>query len=127
MDSLAIGAQIRHWAEQLAEKSIQPKQGMGFLCWNDLVALGLYRRLEAAGLRPGRDVAVVGVDNFFSEAAYPPLASIGFNSEKLGEAAVETAMSVFEQARSGRRRSETPLIEVPARLIVRESLGLSRS
>jgi len=117
--------EIDFWASQIVDSGHTPKAGMGFVCWNDLLALGLYQRLSAAQLVPGRDVAVVGFDNHFAEAALPPLASIGFNAEKLGEAAVEMALSVLEARKNGKRLRKMPAAEVSARLLLRESMKLS--
>lgn len=123
--SFTVGEEIAHFATQLASSGFTPQRKMGFLCWNDLVALGLYEFLKAYKLVPGKDVSVVGFDNHFAEAALPPLASIGFNAEKLGEAAVEMAISVLEQRKNGKRMRTIPVVEVPARLIRRASLGLA--
>jgi len=118
-------AEIAYWDSLIAQSGFVPKRKLGFLCWNDLVALGLYKHLNSLNLMPGRDVAVVGFDNHFAEAALPPLASIGFNAEKMGEAAVEMAVSILEQRRTGKRLRQTPVAEVPARLLMRASLNLS--
>jgi len=117
--------EIAHWASQIKELRTQPKKKMGFLCWNDLIALGLYRQLAAKGLVPGTDVAVVGFDNHFAGAAWPPLASIGFNAEKLGEAAVEIALDILDQRKNRKRVRVPAAVEVPARLLMRRSLSKS--
>jgi len=118
-----IESEISYWASQIRELRTQPEKNMGFLCWNDLIALGLYRELDIRELVPGKEVAVVGFDNHFAGAAWPSLASIGFNAEKLGEAAVEIALEILDQRKKGKQVDAAKTVEVPARLLMRSSLG----
>lgn len=87
---------------------------------NDLVALGLIRRLTEAGLRVPEDVAVVGYDDtagadFFS----PPLTTIRQPFEAVGQRAV----NVVVEAMTG--RSPANVLIVPT-LVIRESSGARR-
>lgn len=89
-------------------------------CFNDLLALGAMRALHEAGRRIPDDVAVIGFDNT-EEArfAIPSLTSIAPDKEKIGELAVSFLLGRID----GTRTSQPDRVEVPFRLIMRESTG----
>jgi len=89
-------------------------------CYNDLLALGAMRALHEAGLRIPEDVAVVGFDNI-EEArfAIPSLTTIAPDKQQMGEMAVSFLLGRIEGARTGAPER----VEVPFRLLVRESTG----
>lgn len=121
-----VQAEIEHWHSDIAASKVQFQKGAAYVCWNDLLALGLYTHLQSAGLRPGREVAVVGMDNSFAEAALPPLASISFDHFGVGKAVVELAMEYSELShRNAPLPKPYKSIAVEAVLVDRPSLGLS--
>ncbi len=89
-------------------------------CFNDLLALGAMRALHEAGRRIPDDVAVIGFDDI-EEArfAIPSLTTIAPDKEKIGELAVSFLLGRID----GTRTSQPDRVEVPFRLIVRESTG----
>lgn len=93
-------------------------------CFNDLLALGAIRALHEAGLRIPEDVAVVGFDDI-EEASFstPSLTTIAPDKEKLGELAVSFLLERIKGTRNGPGER----IDVPFRLVVREStMGAGR-
>ena len=89
-------------------------------CFNDLLALGAMRALHEAGRRIPDDVAVIGFDDI-EEArfAIPSLTTIAPDKEMIGELAVSFLLGRID----GTRTSQPERVEVPFRLIVRESTG----
>lgn len=58
------------------------------LCFNDVLAAGLMAGLRRAGCEPGRDLAVVGLDDLpLAELTYPPLTSVAMNAPEIGRRA----------------------------------------
>lgn len=63
---------------------------------NDLAAIGAIDALISAGLKPGKDVAVVGFDNTsLSQAPILALTSVNPHSTQLGEKAAELALRLI--------------------------------
>lgn len=117
--------EIASWGAAIRNYGLEFRANSGYVCWNDMLALGLYGALRDAGLEPGRGAAVVGIDNQISEVALPPLASVGFNSARLGEVSVAEAIRCLRDYAEDEPPERFEPVEVPARLFVRESLGLS--
>ncbi len=87
-------------------------------CFNDLLAFGAVRTLQEAGLRVPEDVAVVGIDDIEeSRYAFPSLTTISPDKQKIGELAVKLLLERIHGSRTGSPEH----IEVPFRLVVRES------
>jgi DNA-binding LacI/PurR family transcriptional regulator len=89
-------------------------------CFNDLLALGALRTLHEAGCRIPDDVAVIGFDDIEeSSFATPSLTTIAPDKEQMGELAVSFLLGRI----AGTRTGPGERVEVPFRLIVRESTG----
>jgi DNA-binding LacI/PurR family transcriptional regulator len=87
-------------------------------CFNDLLALGALRALHEAGRRVPEDVAVTGFDDI-EEARFatPSLTTIAPDKEQMGALAVSFLLGRI----AGTRTGPPERVEVPFRLIVRES------
>lgn len=97
-----------------------PEMPTAVFAANDLMALGLLRRLHEAGLRVPQDVAVVGYDDsagsdFFS----PPLTTIRQPFDLVGERAMSVLIKTIEGS------APANMLILPT-LIVRESSGAAR-
>lgn len=87
------------------------------VCHNDLVALGALLALTHLGLEPGRDCAVIGVDDIEEAAlAEPALSSIATHPEAIGRAAAELALRRIRAPEAARER-----IVLAAPLEIRDS------
>ncbi|HVF91445.1 MAG TPA: LacI family DNA-binding transcriptional regulator [Blastocatellia bacterium] len=87
------------------------------LAANDMMALGVMRECQAAGLRIPQDMSLIGFDDIaFAALADPPLTTISLPRTELGRKAVEALMMTIE-------RPNHPGIEIhiPTHLITRGS------
>jgi len=68
-----------------------PLPPTAIFCGNDRTAWGAYRALEALGLRPGRDIAVVGFDNhdMLAPNLDPALTTIALPYEQMARQALQ--------------------------------------
>jgi DNA-binding LacI/PurR family transcriptional regulator len=90
-------------------------------CFNDLLALGAMHTLREAGWRIPDDVAVIGVDDLEeSRFVTPSLTTIAEDKERIGELAVSFLLGRIDGTRTG----PPERVEVPFRLIVRQSTGV---
>jgi DNA-binding LacI/PurR family transcriptional regulator len=90
-------------------------------CFNDLLALGAMHSLREAGWRIPDDVAVIGVDDLEeSRFVTPSLTTIAADKERIGELAVSFLLGRIDGTRTG----PPERVEVPFRLIVRQSTGV---
>jgi DNA-binding LacI/PurR family transcriptional regulator len=93
---------------------------------NDLLAIGVMRRLAARSVRVPEDVSVAGFDDIFAaELCTPSLTTLGGAHADLGRAAVELLL----EAASGPRAagSAVPQLVLPSQLILRNSTGAAPS
>jgi DNA-binding LacI/PurR family transcriptional regulator len=89
-------------------------------CFNDLLGLGAMHTLREAGWRIPDDVAVIGVDDLEeSRFVTPSLTTIAADKERIGELAVSFLLGRIDGTRTG----PAERVEVPFRLIVRQSTG----
>jgi LacI family transcriptional regulator len=94
-----------------------------FACYNDIVAMGATRALNARGIMPGRDIAVVGFDDI-AAAAYnaPPLTTVSADTREMGVRCAESLLGLLR-----REDPESLSYAGDSRLIVRESCGAGRA
>jgi LacI family transcriptional regulator, repressor for deo operon, udp, cdd, tsx, nupC, and nupG len=92
------------------------------VCHNDVLAIGLMRRLADRGVHVPQDVSVVGFDNIFgADFCNPPLTTLAERTEDAGARAVEALVQQAPQ----------PLPDPPTRvlatqLVVRASTATAR-
>ena len=85
-------------------------------CYNDMSALGVLRRLHAAGASVPGDVSVVGFDDLYiGEYTEPPLTTVRQPMRQMGRQAMETLLHLLAGSQSEHN------IKVPGELIIRES------
>ena len=86
------------------------------LCYNDLVALGVLRRLQDRGVRVPQDISVVGFDDIPTAALVSPaLTTVSVPWATVGRRAVDLLVN------GGARDAVAP--ELPVELVVRASTG----
>jgi LacI family transcriptional regulator, repressor for deo operon, udp, cdd, tsx, nupC, and nupG len=89
------------------------------VCHNDMLAIGVLRRLRQRGIRVPEGVSVVGFDNMFgAEICTPGLTTLAERTEDAGARAVEVLAHIAYQ-----RIQEPPSRMLPTHLVVRESTG----
>lgn len=87
-------------------------------CYNDLVAVGLYRALRELGLRVPDDVSVVGFDDIpLAEYLHVPLTTVRVPTLRMGEIAAEMLVTHVES------KTAVPVQKayLEAQLVVRDS------
>lgn len=66
-------------------------------CVNDATAMGLYEELRCRGLKPGKDISVLGYDDTIMAAKVAPsLSSVRADAGKLGEEAVKIVLGMLK-------------------------------
>jgi LacI family repressor for deo operon, udp, cdd, tsx, nupC, and nupG len=89
------------------------------VCHNDMLAIGLMRRLAERGLSVPDDVSVVGFDDIFGAAfCHPTLTTLAERTEDAGARAVELLASQVPA-----RQHDGPARVMPTHLVVRASTG----
>jgi LacI family transcriptional regulator len=59
------------------------------ICYNDLMAMGFMKAVQALGFRVPEDISVAGFDNIdFASYSMPPLTTVDLQSERMGAAAM---------------------------------------
>ena len=85
---------------------------------NDLMAVGCLRHCAGAGIRVPEDVAIVGYDDVpLAALVTPALTTVRQPARELGRTAVGLLLDLIEG------RDVPPDVDLPAELVVRESLG----
>ena len=103
-----------------AARLIRKHPPTAVLAFNDLVAIGVLRELQAHGLQVPEDVSVVGFDDIFgADLVSPGLTSVAAPLRWLGDTAVKNLLAVIHGAQS--RRGEP--VRAPTKLVVRGSTG----
>lgn len=89
------------------------------VCHNDMLAIGVTRRLVERGVRVPDDVSVVGFDNSFgAELCTPTLTTLAEHTQDAGARAVDTLIH------RGLQRQPTSIAwQLPTHLVVRDSTG----
>lgn len=115
------GGSTRHFGQQAVAQLLSRNEApKALIAYNDLVAIGAMDAITAAGLTPGKDIAVIGYDDIPEAALQPvPLTSVATPAEKLGHVIGQAIL-----ARKMEDSQKDPLdITYPPRLIVRASCG----
>lgn len=103
----------------VAELRAQDPPPTAIVCFNDHVAMGVMAGVRAAGLKPGRDIAVVGFDNIDSGAdTYPALTTVETHGHSIGREAGRLLLR-----RIADPQMPTERIIIPTQLVIRQSCG----
>lgn len=98
--------------EQAIAAVFQEKRFTAVIAVTDTVAMGIYRGLQARGVRVPEDVSVVGFDNtYFTRFLNPPLTTVDVSRVELSRIAVAALLG----------REPHRLFSLPTTLVLRES------
>jgi LacI family repressor for deo operon, udp, cdd, tsx, nupC, and nupG len=102
-----------------AADAVLAARATAVVCHNDMLALGVLRRLTERGVDVPGQVSVAGFDNIFgSDLCTPSLTTLAERTEDAGARAVELlAQQAYE------RVAEPRSVVLPTQLVVRESTG----
>lgn len=93
------------------------------VAYNDLMAIGLVRGLQDAGVVVPRDVSVVGFDDILvAQLVSPALTTVAAPLRAMGTTAVHNLLAVLRGAQPHAERASV----LPARLVVRDSTAQRR-
>lgn len=109
------------WGELTAAGVIDTHRDIeAVIAHNDNVAVGVYRAVQSAGRRVGRDYSVVGFDNVpVTSALMPPLTTVELNPRTIGRRSVEALIGMLENPGSGPVRELTEPVLVERGSVVR--------
>lgn len=106
-----------------AAAAVREGTATAVFCYNDLMAIGLMRELQSAGLAIPEDLSILGFDNIFgSDFTTPPLSTIKSPLHALGVSALGRVLDAVDQADAGK---EPPVL--PTELVLRGSTGRANS
>jgi LacI family transcriptional regulator len=96
-----------------------PEPPTAIFAFNDSIAIGALHAARDRGLRVPEDLSIMGFDDIEPAILVAPaLTTVRQPLSEMGRTAVHVLVRLLE-----RRTSETPHIELPTRLVVRESTG----
>ena len=99
-----------------------PERPTGYVCVNDLTALGAMRAFADSGLQVPDDVSVVGCDNIpYCTIASPALTSVETRAGEMGAIAVRLLLERIEHPEAALRS-----VTLSPALIARDSVGRAR-
>ncbi|GAA5029843.1 LacI family DNA-binding transcriptional regulator [Actinopolymorpha pittospori] len=92
--------------------------------FNDLLAIGVLRRLRARGVDVPGQVSVVGCDDIFgADFCHPPLTTLTAPIESAGRSAVDLLLSLFDGDEPGAPPRQD--VVLPTRLTIRDSTAVA--
>jgi LacI family repressor for deo operon, udp, cdd, tsx, nupC, and nupG len=102
-----------------AADAVMASGATAVVCHNDILAIGLMRRLTERGRSVPGDVSVVGFDDVFgADFCHPALTTLAERTEDAGQRAVELLVNQVPL-----RQVEGPARVLPTHLVVRASTG----
>jgi LacI family transcriptional regulator, repressor for deo operon, udp, cdd, tsx, nupC, and nupG len=102
-----------------AADAVLTSRATAIVCHNDMLAIGLLRRLAERGVQVPRDLSVVGFDDIFgADFCSPALTTLAERTDDAGARAVEALVRQIPQ-----RATDPPTRVLPTHLVVRASTG----
>ncbi len=109
--STAFHAQISAWLQEHPVPS-------AIMAYNEIAGIGIYQALRDLGLRVPDDVSVIGYDNIYAEAAYPPMTVVSLCLPEVGRQWARLAIAVANGEDAG---DHNAVRSISTSLVVRES------
>lgn len=101
----------------LAKNELEHNEPTAFLCFSDLMAIGVMKAVNEKGLRIPEDISITGFDDLiFSRYTYPALTTIHQDFVEIGRSAAQLLQDIKE----GKKKQQHVWVE--HRLIERESV-----
>ncbi len=99
-DKRIVYGNFSEYSEDAVEKLLDQNDDLEAIVFcNDYMALAGYRVLEKRGIKPGKDIAIIGFDDSpFSALMSPGLTTTRANSSMLGYRAVKEAMTITQSS-----------------------------
>ena len=94
----------------------------GVVCYNDLLAISVYRAAQILKLRIPDDVSVIGCDDIMASGLLgPPLTTVVWPVRQIGRCAAEMLLAQQSSGRHSKKKNEGPVLFKPT-IIERESV-----
>lgn len=104
-----------------AAAAVRSGSATAVFCYNDLMAIGLMRELQAAGMIIPEELSILGFDNIFgSDFTTPPLSTIKSPLRELGVAALQGVLDAVDKVETSQGTAA-----LPTELVIRGSTGRS--
>lgn len=98
-----------------------PKRPTALFCYNDLMAIGALKGLQAAGVRVPEDISLVGFDNIlFSAFTNPPLTTLDQPKRYIGAEAARLILGLLVP-HDGQQAQAQEIQKLKGKLLVRRS------
>jgi len=106
---------------------IHASDATAVIAFDDLIALGVMARLNERGIRVGRELSLVGVDDsLISGMAYPSLTTVQVPARRAGIEAMDMLVDLTSSGSADRRhRTLHEVVTIDTQLIVRNSTALA--
>jgi len=118
----SAGELIQFYHQKIREAKVRiPRGTRAVVCANDYHAMALAFYLREIGFRVPEDVSLIGFDDTVSDIHVPPLHTVTFSREEMGEVAVETMFELLAQRPL--KRSRCKVLRVPSRYLERGSVS----
>jgi DNA-binding LacI/PurR family transcriptional regulator len=104
-----------------------PERPTALVCFNDMMAVGVLKGLQQAGLRLPEDCSVTGFDNItFSAYTQPALTTFDQPKRFIGAEAARLVLGLLQSPASDETSTEPEIRLLKGQLLVRESTALAK-
>jgi DNA-binding LacI/PurR family transcriptional regulator len=94
------------------------------VCYNDLIAIGMMKGLQQAGIRIPENVSITGFDNIiFSAYTNPPLTTLDQPKRFIGAEAARLLLELLNMPVSEQSHTHPKVRRLKGKLLIRESTG----
>ncbi len=101
---------------------IQPNRPSALVCFNDMMAIGVLKGLQQAGIQVPGDFSVTGFDNIvFSAFTNPPLTTFDQPKRFIGAEAARLVLELLDSPPASEAAEEPRVRMLKGRLLVRET------
>ena len=99
-----------------------PERPTALVCYNDMLAMGVMKGLQQAGLRVPEDISITGFDNIvFSAYTNPPLTTLDQPKRFIGAEAARLLLELLDTPSSPQSASHQKVRSLKGQLLVRSS------
>ncbi len=98
------------------------KRPTAIICYNDMIATGVLKRLNSAGLKVPEDISVTGFDNIeFSAFTNPPLTTFDQPKRYIGSEAARMVLKLLEMSNQSESSTQPIVQTLQGKLLLRQS------
>ena len=99
-----------------------PERPTAYVCYNDMLAIGVLKGLQSAGIQVPEQASVTGFDNIiFSAYTNPPLTTFDQPKRFIGAEASRLMLDLLNDSDAGKHPGQSNVRILKGRLLVRKS------